>query len=76
MKRLFVLYLFVLAGCLLFTSCTKQYTITVQANNADWGFVIGGGLYESQQLQKGRYVIKRHAFLKKGHSKNASCVVY
>ena len=38
----------VLAGSMLFTSCKKQYTITVQSNNVEWGYVVGGGQYESQ----------------------------
>ena len=46
-KVLSVLCMAVLAGGLIFTSCTKkQYTITVKANNDDWGTVTGGGTFD------------------------------
>ena len=35
-----------LAGGMIFTSCTKKYTITVKANNDTYGTVTGGGDYE------------------------------
>ena len=35
-----------LAGGMIFTSCTKKYTITVKANNDAYGTVTGGGDYE------------------------------
>ena len=38
----------VLAGGLIFTSCTKNFTITVNSNNAAWGTVTGGGEYADQ----------------------------
>lgn len=34
-----------LAGGMIFTSCTKKYTITVKANNDAYGTVLGGGDY-------------------------------
>ena len=37
-----------LAGGMIFTSCTKNYTITVASNNEAWGTVQGGGLYADQ----------------------------
>ena len=37
-----------LAGGMIFTSCTKQYTITVQSNNEEWGTVTGGGTFNDQ----------------------------
>lgn len=46
-KVLSVLCMAILAGGLIFTSCTKkQFTITVKANNDAWGTVIGGGTFE------------------------------
>ena len=41
MKKLF----FILATLLVFTSCKKEFTITVQSNNAEWGSVSGSGTY-------------------------------
>ncbi len=38
----------VLAGGLIFTSCTKTFTITVNSNNDAWGTVTGGGTYNDQ----------------------------
>ena len=47
MKRfLSVICMAILAGGLIFTSCTKKYTITVKANNDAYGTVTGGGDYE------------------------------
>ncbi len=40
-----VLFLVVVAAALLFTSCKKEFTITVQSNNEEWGIVKGGGTY-------------------------------
>lgn len=46
-KVLSVLCLAILAGGLMFSSCSKkQFTITVKANNDAWGTVTGGGTYE------------------------------
>lgn len=45
-KLLSVFCMAVLAGGLIFTSCTKKYTITVKANNDAYGTVTGGGDYE------------------------------
>ena len=45
-KVLSVLCMALLAGGMIFTSCTqKQYTITVNSNNDAWGTVTGGGTY-------------------------------
>ena len=41
MKKLFL----ILATLLVFTSCKKEFTITVQSNNAEWGSVSGSGTY-------------------------------
>ena len=41
MKKLF----FILATLLVFTSCKKEFTITVKSNNAEWGSVSGSGTY-------------------------------
>ena len=40
-----VLFLVVAVVALLFTSCKKEFTITVQSNNESWGSVIGSGTY-------------------------------
>ena len=40
-----VTILFVAVVTLLFTSCKKEFTITVQSNNEAWGSVIGSGTY-------------------------------
>jgi hypothetical protein len=46
MKKVFVvLCMAVLAGGMIFTSCTKSFTITVTSNNDAWGTVSGGGTY-------------------------------
>ena len=46
-KVLSVLCMALLAGGMIFTSCTKkQYTITVQSNNDAWGTVTGGGTFD------------------------------
>ena len=45
-KLLSVFCLAILAGGLIFTSCTKKYTIVVKANNDAYGTVTGGGEYE------------------------------
>lgn len=37
-----------LAGGMIFTSCTKTFTITVNSNNDEWGTVTGGGTYNDQ----------------------------
>jgi len=47
-KLLSVFCMAILAGGLIFTSCTKNYTITVNANNDAWGTVTGGGTYADQ----------------------------
>jgi hypothetical protein len=47
-KVLSVLCMALLAGGMIFTSCTKNFTITVNSNNADWGTVTGGGEYADQ----------------------------
>ena len=44
-KVLSVLCMALLAGGMIFTSCTKNYTITVNSNNEAWGTVTGGGSY-------------------------------
>ncbi len=47
MKNIKILGIILLACSMLFVSCKKdkQYTITVNANNAEWGTVSGGGTY-------------------------------
>ena len=46
MKRfLSVICMALLAGGMIFTSCTKSWTVTVKANNDAWGTVTGGGTY-------------------------------
>ncbi|MBQ4478515.1 MAG: hypothetical protein II945_07900 [Bacteroidales bacterium] len=40
-----VLFLVVAVVALLFTSCKKEFVITVQSNNESWGSVIGSGTY-------------------------------
>lgn len=47
-KLLSVFCMAILAGGLIFTSCTKNYTITVKANNDAWGTVTGGGEFADQ----------------------------
>ena len=48
-KVLSVLCMALLAGGMIFSSCTdKQYTITVKSNNDAWGTVQGGGVYNDQ----------------------------
>ena len=48
-KVLSVLCMALLAGGMIFTSCTdKQYTITVESNNPEWGTVTGGGTFDAQ----------------------------
>lgn len=49
MKRfLSVICMALLAGGMIFTSCTNQYTITVKAEPAEGGVVEGGGSYNAQ----------------------------
>ena len=49
MKKIFsVICLALLAGGMIFTSCTKQYTITVEASPKAGGTVKGGGTYNDQ----------------------------
>ena len=43
MKRL--IFLVVAVAAIMFTSCKKEYTITVQSNNESWGSVEGSGTY-------------------------------
>ncbi len=46
MKRfLSVICMALLAGGMIFTSCTKNFTITVNSNNDAWGTVTGTGTY-------------------------------
>lgn len=45
-KVLVVLCMALLAGGMVFTSCTKKFTITVTSNNDAWGTVTGGGMYD------------------------------
>ena len=40
----------VLAGGLIFSSCTSKHTITVKSNNDAWGTVTGGGSYNDQEV--------------------------
>lgn len=47
-KVLSVLCMALLAGGMIFTSCTKTFTITVNSNNDEWGTVTGGGTYNDQ----------------------------
>ncbi|MBQ3732571.1 MAG: hypothetical protein II859_01260 [Bacteroidales bacterium] len=44
-KVLSVLCMALLAGGMIFTSCTKNFTITVNTNNDAWGTVTGAGSY-------------------------------
>ena len=44
-KVLSVLCMALLAGGMIFTSCTKNFTITVNSNNDEWGTVTGAGTY-------------------------------
>ena len=44
-KVLSVLCMALLAGGMIFTSCTKNFTITVNSNNDAWGTVAGTGTY-------------------------------
>ena len=44
-KVLSVLCMALLAGGMIFTSCTKNFTIKVKSNNDAWGTVAGGGSY-------------------------------
>ena len=46
-KVLSVLCMALLAGGMIFTSCNKQYTITVESNNPEWGTVTGGGTFDA-----------------------------
>ena len=49
MKRILsVICMALLAGGMIFTSCTKNWTVTVKANNDAWGTVTGGGTYADQ----------------------------
>ena len=49
MKRfLSVICMALLAGGMIFTSCSKNFTITVQSNNDAWGTVTGGGTFADQ----------------------------
>ena len=46
MKNKFLrLSLFCLVGMMILSSCKKEFTITVQSNNYEWGTVSGGGTY-------------------------------
>ena len=47
-KVLSVLCMALLAGGMIFTSCTKSFTITVNSNNDAWGTVTGGGTFNDQ----------------------------
>ncbi len=47
-KVLSVLCMALLAGGMIFTSCTKHFTITVKSNNDAWGTVTGGGTFNDQ----------------------------
>ena len=49
-KVLSVLCMALLAGGMIFTSCTKNFTITVNSNNEAWGTVEGGGQYADQSV--------------------------
>lgn len=44
-KLLSVLCMAILAGGMIFTSCTKNFTITVKSNNDAYGTVTGGGTF-------------------------------
>lgn len=44
-KILSVICMALLAGGMIFTSCTKNWTVTVKANNDAWGTVTGGGTF-------------------------------
>ena len=49
MKRfLSLVCMALLAGGMIFTSCDKKYTITVEANPANAGTVTGGGTFTDQ----------------------------
>ncbi len=49
MKKSFTtLFMAILLGGLILSSCTKHYFITVRANNDDWGTVIGGGKFKNK----------------------------
>ncbi len=49
MKRILsVICMALLAGGMIFTSCTKNWTVTVKANNDAWGTVTGEGTYADQ----------------------------
>ena len=45
-KLLSVFCMAVLAGGMIFTSCTKNFTITTAAEPAEGGTVTGGGTYQ------------------------------
>jgi hypothetical protein len=47
-KVLSLICMALLAGGMMLTSCTKQYTITVQASPAEAGTVTGGGTFNDQ----------------------------
>ncbi|MBR6903840.1 MAG: hypothetical protein IKN32_03220, partial [Bacteroidales bacterium] len=47
-KVLSVLCMALLAGGMIFTSCTKNFTITVESNPANAGTVTGGGTFADQ----------------------------
>ena len=40
-----VIFIVVAVAAIMFTSCKKEYTITVQSNNESWGSVEGSGTY-------------------------------
>ena len=44
-KFLSVICMALLAGGMIFTSCTKNWTVTVKTNNDAWGTVVGGGTF-------------------------------
>jgi len=44
-KVLSLICMALLAGGMIFTSCTKNFTVTVNSNNEAWGTVTGGGTY-------------------------------
>lgn len=45
-KTLSTLCMAIILGGLVLSSCTKHYTITVKANNDNWGTVTGGGRFK------------------------------
>ena len=47
MKKNKLTLCFALIGLLVITSCSKEYTVTVNSNNEAWGTAIGGGTYAS-----------------------------